>query len=79
MDDARIELSLSSREIVMVSLLAELGIATLTQDIRHGASVLETIAKLEGSEEVAGRAMKRLQDAMELAVFQIEATEGMVS
>jgi len=79
MDDARIELSLSSREIVMVSLLAELGIATLTQDIRHGASVLETIAKLEGSEEVAGKAMKRLQDAMELAVFQIEATEGMVS
>lgn len=79
MDDARIELSLSSREIVMVSLLAELGIATLTQDIRHGASVLETVAKLEGAEEVAGKAMKRLQDAMELAVFQIEATEGMVS
>ena len=48
MDDARIELSLSSREIVMVSLLAELGVATLTQDFRHGASVLETNAKLEG-------------------------------
>jgi hypothetical protein len=79
MDTTRIELGLSSREAVILSLLSELGIATLTQDFKLGASVLETISKLDGAENVAGTVMKKLDEMMDVAALQITPADGMVS
>jgi len=79
MDTTRIELGLSSREAVILSLLSELGIATLTQDFKLGASVLETISKLDGAEDVAGTVMKKLDEMMDVAALQITPADGMVS
>jgi hypothetical protein len=79
MDTIQVELSLSGREIVMVSLLANLGVATLSQELEYGTSVLEFIATLDGAEDVAEAAMKKIQGAMELAALQAGPTNGMVS
>jgi len=79
MDTTRIELGLSSREAVILSLLSELGIATLTQDFKLGASVLETISKLDGAEDVAGTVMKKLDEMMDVAALQITPADGTVS
>lgn len=71
MDSVQVDLDLNGKELVMISLLANLGMAALAQDAGFGASVMKTIAELDGAEMVADGAMAKLYAAMNLAESQM--------
>ena len=78
MDSVQIDLDLNGKELVMISLLANLGMAALAQDAGYGASVMKTIAQLDGADEVADDALGKLHAAMSLAEKQLSASDRTV-
>lgn len=72
MNGAHIDLDLTGKEMVSISMLSRIGAAFLAEDADYIAEIVSVIGKMDGFEREAINGMDKLDDAVHKAAAMLE-------